>query len=313
MRQLGTLPRVSDARAVADYLRTLRIETRLLPESDGWSVWVCDEDRVGQAREEFSRFQADPSDPRFAVRQAPAPAPARRELPTPRRVRRVPRAPAFPLTTSLIIACVVVFLLTAQGGVARSPLAQALFIAPFWSAGRALRPEGLSLILHGQVWRLVTPIFIHFSIWHLFFNMTWLWVLGMQIEARRGPWRLGLMIVAMAVASNLLQYYFGHLSLEGSELVAHPSPAFGGMSGVVYGLLGYVWMKARFDPEAGLWVQPSTIVWMMVWFALCWTDWFQQLVGPVANMAHAGGLLCGMLVGVLGTAARNLRESLRRD
>jgi GlpG protein len=193
-----------------------------------------------------------------------------------------------------------------------SAVAQALYIAPFRVTplgGGMVRIEWdrLEAIRSGQVWRLVTPIFLHFSPWHLLFNMGWLWVLGGQIEVRRGTVRLALMVLVIAVGSNLLQYYFGHLEWD------RPSPTFGGMSGVVYGLFGYVWMKARFDPELELWVTPSNIILMMGWFVLCWTPWFQTLVGPVANMAHLGGLVAGALMGVAPLLVRPLWRRRRAD
>src|SRR5258707_4500088 len=66
MRQIGTLPDGDAARRLADYLLTLKIETRLDQQPEGWIVWVCDEDRVPQAREEFAEFARNPTDARFA-------------------------------------------------------------------------------------------------------------------------------------------------------------------------------------------------------------------------------------------------------
>src|SRR4051812_12525664 len=65
MRQIGTLPSGDAARKLADYLLTLKIDTRLEEQPDGWVVWVCDEDRVPQARQEFTNFQDNPRDERF--------------------------------------------------------------------------------------------------------------------------------------------------------------------------------------------------------------------------------------------------------
>src|SRR5262249_48437129 len=140
-------------------------------------------------------------------------------------------------------------------------------------------------------------IFLHFGIWHLLFNMFMLYDLGGVIEQRRGPLRYLLLVLVLAVLSNLVQYYFGHPVREGSELKWLHLPMFGGMSGVVYGLFGYIWMKARFQPEAGLHIHPNTVVYLVAWFFLCMTGW----VGPIANGAHAGGLIAGMLIGYLPT------------
>src|SRR5271155_160406 len=66
MRQIGTLPDGDTARRLADYLLTLQIETRLDQQPEGWIVWVCDEDRVPQARQQLAEFLNNPADTRFA-------------------------------------------------------------------------------------------------------------------------------------------------------------------------------------------------------------------------------------------------------
>jgi GlpG protein len=49
----------------------------------------------------------------------------------------------------------------------------------------------LSEIRHGEVWRLITPMFIHFGELHIFFNMLWLLDLGSMIEGRQSSWHMG--------------------------------------------------------------------------------------------------------------------------
>ncbi len=65
------------------------------------------------------------------------------------------------------------------------------------------------------------------------------------------------------------------------------------MSGVDYGLLGYVWMRARFEPQAGMYLDAFTVSFMLGWLVLCFTG----LMGPVANWAHTVGLVVGMAIG----------------
>ncbi len=62
------------------------------------------------------------------------------------------------------------------------------------------------------------------------------------------------------------------------------------MSGVVYGLLGYVWIRGKLDPGSGLYVHPTTVTMMIIWFVAC----VSGILGPVANAAHAAGLALGM-------------------
>src|SRR2546430_2659564 len=111
----------------------------------------------------------------------------------------------------------------------------------------------LSEIRHGELWRLITPIFIHFGILHILFNMMWLRDLGSMIEARQSSLHLLILVVIIAVCSNLGQVLLDHW------------PVFGGMSGVIYGLLGYVWIRGKLDPGSGLFLHPSTVTMMIVW------------------------------------------------
>jgi membrane associated rhomboid family serine protease len=174
------------------------------------------------------------------------------------------------VTVALIASSVVVSLL------ANFSLVMPLIIG---LPGRPL----FSDVLGGEVWRLVTPMFLHLSFLHILFNMMWLWDLGRLVEMIKGSVFLLAFVVVTGAASNVAQY-----AITGS-------PAFGGMSGVVYALLGYVWMQGKFNPRFGFEMHKATVIMMLVWYVLCWTG----LVGPIANWAHTGGLVLGVAWGYL--------------
>jgi GlpG protein len=132
----------------------------------------------------------------------------------------------------------------------------------------------------GQVWRLVTPIFAHGSLMHIVFNMMWLFQLGRFIETRFGPWKLMALILVIGVGSNVAQYLWN-------------GPFFGGMSGVNYGLFGFLWIKGKFGRAQNWQLDPQTVQLMLVWMVLCYTG----LLGPVANAAHTVGLIIGVILG----------------
>lgn len=161
-----------------------------------------------------------------------------------------------------------------------------------WLTFQAIGPQGfLPLsegIFTGQVWRLITPAFLHFGFFHLLFNSLWLWDLGRRLElglSRRHYW---LFLLVTAAASNIVQYVWGGPAL------------FGGMSGVVYALVGFIWMRQQFNPHPLFAVPKAIIGFMLFWLVLCMTgvvDYF--IAGSVANAAHVGGLAAGMLWGVM--------------
>lgn len=140
---------------------------------------------------------------------------------------------------------------------------------------------GLTEVFDGQFWRLISPIFIHFGPFHILFNCLMIWDLGKLVEGRKGVWFYAGFVLIVGVVSNLAQYLMTGLS------------NFGGLSGVLYGLFGYLWMQGRFNPDFGIILNKNTVLMMLGWFALCWTG----LLGPIANWAHTGGLVAGVVWG----------------
>ncbi|MCU0787662.1 MAG: rhomboid family intramembrane serine protease, partial [Verrucomicrobia bacterium] len=270
-----------------DYLYAQGIRNQVESDSaSGWAVWVHDDDQLDAANGLIHRFRQDPGAAEFkraagtTEREQEEEERENREWRSRffdrRQVFTGPRAVgAGHLTFAIILACVAVALLTNLGSDLNTvaPLLISQTLAP--DAG--LFPE----VRSGQIWRLFTPILIHFGIAHLLFNMLWLFQLGSMIEGLQGRYRLALLIGVIALVSNVAQY------------VITGNPMFGGMSGVVYGLFGYVWMRSRFDPASGLFIDQRSVLLMMLWFGLCFTGW----VGPIANIVHTGGLIVGGLWG----------------
>jgi GlpG protein len=291
MRIIGYLENETSARTFSDYLYVQGIENQLEAEKDGkWAVWVQDEGEIKRAKDLLTSYHHYPSDPKF-VNEAKAAAKLRERAEQEKAAyekkvygrgevfRRLTSYGVGPLSVLLIAISVAVFLLSRFGTDPR-PIRGLFITENFVFGGPLERLSGLSEIGQGQIWRLFTPMFIHYGMLHILFNMLWLHDLGSMIEARQSTWKLAFLVFAIAAVSNLAQYIVS-------------GPKFGGMSGVVYGLLGYVWMRGKFDPGSGLFLHPSTVTMMIVWFFICFTG----LVGPVANTVHAAGLVMGIAWG----------------
>ncbi len=196
-----------------------------------------------------------------------------------------------PLTTALIAASIVVALLTDLGEKWSAVQHLTISVQTIDPEGFVV-DQGLQNVRRGELWRLITPIFLHFGLPHLFFNMLALMMFGDLIETRKGTRRLALIVLVSAVASNLGQF-FG----EGGN--------FGGMSGVDFapgGLsLGQGARRPRGRPGARLAERrPDDRL------ALAGRDRVAgrkrsggRQIPRMANIAHGVGLAVGMGFGVL--------------
>ncbi len=138
----------------------------------------------------------------------------------------------------------------------------------------------------GEYWRFITPAFIHFGWLHIVFNSLWLWDLGSRVERVMGSVNMLLLFLVIALVSNVAQFVFSGPSL------------FGGMSGVVYGLLGFCWVGPMLQPNWKIQPTPAIMVFMVGWLLLCVFGVVEVLgFGAIANAAHVGGLVSGAILG----------------
>ena len=141
----------------------------------------------------------------------------------------------------------------------------------------------------GQWWRLVTPMLIHFGILHLAMNGMWYWELGRRIESRQGSVNLIGLTLLFSLVSNYAQFVFSGPTL------------FGGLSGVLYSLLGHCWIFQILSPNSAYRLPRGVLAMMLIWLLLCMSGLVSMIgFGEIANAAHVGGLLVGCLTGLLG-------------
>ena len=168
-----------------------------------------------------------------------------------------------PITILLIAISIIVCIISSLG--ANTDIISGLFFSS-------------SAIVHGQIWRLFTPMFIHFGVLHILFNSMAAWQLSRPIEHYHSRSIFICMVIVWSGISNIAQ-------------AVMVGPMFGGLSGLLYGMFGYLWIYGIRNPGASFWLSKNNIIIMLVWFGLCWTG----LLGPVANWAHTGGLLSGIV------------------
>lgn len=336
MRSIGSLESSQHAKRLAAFLLTEGIKSQMINEDSEWEVWINDEDLLDKSREILAEFQSNPDHERYraALTQAEAmereQEKKRREYQKNLKVGTPTNQKKFPFTITLIVICGIVAVITGFGGPAqiRSAPMQALVynsLKPdaskklFESLGEDRHSPNADFfedarvrhasIFSGQFWRLFTPMFIHFTPFHLLMNMIWLFQLGRQIEHRYGTVFFAVLVLFIAMVSNFAQGAVPE-GIGGSVPQIIDSRGllmtmFGGMSGVVFGLLGFIWIKSSVDPESRMYLSPSTIVFMLIFLFFCMTPMAEgTFLSNVANWAHGVGLLSGLVAGYVMTLFR---------
>ncbi|HTN33242.1 MAG TPA: rhomboid family intramembrane serine protease [Marinobacter sp.] len=264
-----------DLAAFSHWLKEQHVQHRITEESGHQVLWLENPEHAEPVLAALERFLTEPALREAVHRQNESPVfVGGRWQPSPRHA---------PLVLGAIIFAFIMVLLTGMG---RNELADAMmFIDPgnySWSSvSVADRFDVLSdTMASGQIWRLITPDFLHFSWSHVIFNSVMLWFLGSQIEWFDGRVRLVVLFLVTSIFSNGLQYFVS-------------GPLFGGLSGVVYGILGYCWLSQRRVPRFQF--PPALVTFSVVWMVIGFTPLTELLgLGKMANEAHLGGFIAGL-------------------
>ena len=281
-------------------------------EGASWIVWIENDDHRDKARELLAEFQANPDAEQFAEAEKTAKRILAEKLEAEKSRQKLRRDlrdrwrgvwwKCHPAATLMVMISIFVVAVSTEldpvkftqrvipltCNLETSVIRNSLFIQETIMmvdeegnpAAGFLNKSPTEVLKTWQVWRYVTPIFIHFNALHILFNMSWLRTLGNAIEFVRGTRRFLALVLFIAVVSNVAQLIWS-------------GPAFGGMSGVDFGLIGYIWMKGKTQPQHGLALPQEQVVMSMLWMLLCIGGAF----GPIANAAHVAGFLAGMLIG----------------
>ena len=131
-----------------------------------------------------------------------------------------------------------------------------------------------------QIWRFVTPIFIHIGLLHLFFNSYALWIVGPQVEKLYGS------------ATYVILYVLTGIAGVAGSYIYHPYTPSAGASGAIFGLFGVLLVfgiryrksvPPAFKKAVGAGVLPVIVINLIIGFT----------IPAIDNSAHISGLLAG--------------------
>lgn len=282
--RVAEFPPHTDLTALCESLDRHAIEYRITGEDTARQLWVADAARV----EEVMALLKD----LFRVNTGPVRRPGGHESLADGLRRQFSQAP-------VMMVCLALSILGAAIVQWQFGWVHWLTFQDFDLAGpRQIRLGTLEMTLrNGEYWRIVTPIFVHFGIFHLAFNGLWLWEFGRRVEALAGSMHFLLLVLFAGAVSNWSQYIWSGPSL------------FGGMSGVLYALLGYIWIGNMVAPHPALAIPRGIIAFMLLWLVLCMTGAVGLVMqGDIANAAHVSGLVVGMILGAVFGLLRRQRH-----
>ena len=266
MRHLATFADLRTAKAVSDYLQTQDISNEISPDDKGWSLFIVEEEQFEQAQLELGAFVNNPYDQKYLdaswIRSQNAQvypnSSTRSKL-----LQQIWRDTG--IVTRLVAAAVVVI------------FALQVFGYHPWIYQYLGFPVTLASLDFIEIYRLITPAFMHGSIEHMLFNLFWWIWLGGKLETAKGGHSIVNLFLLSALAAHLLQF-----SLENASFL--------GLSGVVYGLLGYAWLSRKLG-KLKLYIPDGVFIMMLLWLVVGFAD---VLPMQMANWAHLGGMLGGM-------------------
>ena len=249
--------------AVAFHLKALNIQHRFILSGSCQQLILFDKDDLHPVANVLARWEAGHLATRIAGQSGP--------------VLRLRNKPA-PLTLLLIFLG---FMGAALAGFGRE------FIDPFtfWNFS-VVSPFNFNPwidIQNGQVWRLVTPVFLHFGPVHIIFNALWVWYLGTILELNQGRLMTLALVLVISIVSNTAQAFVSDGAI------------FGGLSGVVHGLFAYCWLWGKMHKGSPVRLPDALFVVITAIMLLSPLGIFDIIVGgEIADTAHISGYITGL-------------------
>lgn len=266
-------------RELSIYLRQQGIQHRIIEESGEQVIFVRDENQCAEVRDLLAQYQSGmlqfrPPEGHANDLQS-GPVPIEHGL----LYRSLKIVFTSPVSSGLTVVCLLVALITQLGRAAYRMDFLFYPILPTDSLWALLSAIDNPIIFL----QTLTPMFLHFGELHIVFNLLWLWFFGRQLEIVQSSWMFLLLVVVTSFVGNTMQYLYSGAA------------NFGGMSGVVYGLVGYAWVLHNFVPGKRLMLNESIFIVFMVALVL------MELLASswIASAAHVGGVLAGLFAGLL--------------
>ncbi|WP_409308469.1 rhomboid family intramembrane serine protease GlpG [Pectobacterium sp. B1J-3] len=252
------------AQAFVDYMHTQGIFLEMRTTGQEAELWLADESHLAQVQDELDVFLRDPLNPRYQAASWQTGSTDSGIQYQRFSYLNTLKQQAGPLTLLIMIVSLVIFALMKLWG-----YEQVMMLLAYPDEGQ-----------QWQLWRWFSHALLHFSVLHILFNLMWWWYLGGPVEKVLGTRKLLTITLITALVSGWVQSWFSGIY-------------FGGLSGVVYALMGYVWLRGEREPDGYLSMPRSLMAFALLWLI---AGYFDILGLSIANAAHVSGLVVGLLM-----------------
>lgn len=140
------------------------------------------------------------------------------------------------------------------------------------------------ILQKNDFWRYLSHTLVHLSPWHILFNLTWWWLFGGEIERQLGIGKIISIYIIAGIMSGIVQNHFSGY-------------AFFGLSGVVYAVLGYVFVVSKLNSTTQFDVPSGFLTMLIIGIAIGFISPFIGI--NMGNAAHITGLIIGLILGGL--------------
>ena len=137
-------------------------------------------------------------------------------------------------------------------------------------------------VVHGEWYRLISSMFLHFNFEHILMNMLSLFIFGKIVESIIGSWRMLIIYIISGLYGNFVSLSFNTTTISV------------GASGTIFGLIGSIFVIMYLSKNFNKKMIGQLLIALVVLIV------FSLFMSNINIMAHLGGFISGVLITLIG-------------
>ena len=137
-------------------------------------------------------------------------------------------------------------------------------------------------VVHGEWYRLISSMFLHFNFEHILMNMLSIFIFGKIVESIIGSWRMLIIYIISGLYGNFVSLSFNTTTISV------------GASGAIFGLIGSIFVIMYLSKNFNKKMIGQLLIALVVLIV------FSLFMSNINIMAHLGGFISGVLITLIG-------------